>query len=127
MPKLLEHRGKSLLRAAGITTPDGRVVTTAADARSTAEALGFPVALKAQILAGKRGLGGGIVFANDAAEAEAAAQRLFAAPLYGWPVTELLIETKSTIQSELYVAVVSDTAARAPLMIVATSGGVAVE
>ena len=127
MPKLLEHRGKSLLRAAGITTPDGRVVTTAADARSTAEALGFPVALKAQILAGKRGLGGGIVFANDAAEAEAAAQRLFAAPLYGWPVTELLIETKSTIQSELYVAVVSDTAARAPLMIVSTSGGVAVE
>jgi succinyl-CoA synthetase beta subunit len=127
VPKLLEHRGKSLLRAAGITTPDGRVVTTAADARSTAEALGFPVALKAQILAGKRGLGGGIVFANDAAEAEAAAQRLFAAPLYGWPVTELLIETKSTIQSELYVAVVSDTAARAPLMIVSTSGGVAVE
>jgi succinyl-CoA synthetase beta subunit len=127
VPKLLEHRGKSLLRAAGITTPDGRVATTAADARRAAEALGFPVALKAQILAGKRGLGGGIVFANDAAETEAAAQRLFAAPLYGWPVTELLIETKSTIANELYVAVVSDTAARAPLMIVSTGGGVAVE
>lgn len=127
MPKLLEHRGKSLLRAAGIPTPDGRVVTTAAAARNVAEALGFPVALKAQILAGKRGLGGGIAFANDAAEAEAAAGRLFSTPLYGWPVTELLVETKSTIQHELYVAVISDTAARAPLMIVSTSGGVEVE
>jgi succinyl-CoA synthetase beta subunit len=127
MPKLLEHRGKLLLRNAGIATPEGRVVTTAGEARSTAEALGFPVAIKAQILAGKRGLGGGIAFANDASAAEAAARRLLGTSLYGWPITELLIETKSTIRSELYVAVISDTAARAPLMIVSTSGGVEIE
>jgi succinyl-CoA synthetase beta subunit len=127
VPKLLEYRGKALLRAAGIATPDGRVATTAADARRSAETIGFPVALKAQILAGKRGLGGGIAFANDAAEAEATAQRLLATPLYGWPVTELLIESKSAIERELYAAVISDTAARAPLMIVSTSGGVDVE
>ena len=56
-----------------------------------------------------------------------AAQRLFATPLYGWPVTELLIEAKCAIERELYVAVISDSAARAPLMIVSTSGGVEVE
>jgi succinyl-CoA synthetase beta subunit len=127
MPKLLEHRGKRLLRKAGIATPEGRIVTSPGEARSAAEALGFPVAVKAQILAGKRGLGGGITFANDAAEAEAAAQRLLGTTLYGWPISELLIETKSTIESELYVAVISEVAVRAPLMIVSTRGGVEIE
>ena len=127
MARLLEHHGKALLREAGIATPNGVLASSARDARAAAEGIGFPVALKAQVLAGKRGLAGGIAFADDAAQADAVAERLFATPVYGLPVRELLVEAKCAIEHELYVAVVSDTRARAPVMVVSTSGGMGIE
>jgi len=127
MAKLAEHRGKALLREAGIPTPDGRLVTTAGEARAAAEAIGGAVVVKAQILAGKRGLGGGVLFAADPADAFDKATALLGSTLYGHAVDELLVEAKCAIERELYVAVISDTAARAPLMVVSTNGGVGIE
>jgi succinyl-CoA synthetase beta subunit len=127
MAKLPEHRGKALLREAGIPTPDGRLATTAGEARAAAEAIGGAVVLKAQILAGKRGLGGGVLFADDPGDAFDKATTLLGSTLYGHAVDELLVEAKCAFERELYVAVISDTAARAPLMIVSTNGGVGIE
>ena len=70
MARLQEHQGKELLRKAGITVLPGRVAESADEAVAAAEAIGYPVALKAQISAGKRGLAGGIRFANDRDEAK---------------------------------------------------------
>ncbi len=127
MAKLPEHQGKELLRQAGIVTPAGHTVESASDAAAAARTIGGSVVLKAQILAGKRGLAGGVIFADDPSEAQTKAAALLGSTLYGRTVDTLLVEARCTIERELYVAVVSDTVARAPLMIVSTSGGVEIE
>ena len=53
--KLLEYQGKRLFAGAGITTPDGEVVTDADAAASVAGRLGGRVVVKSQVPAGKRG------------------------------------------------------------------------
>jgi succinyl-CoA synthetase beta subunit len=125
--RLQEHQGKELLRKAGITVLPGRVAESADEAVAAAEAIGYPVALKAQISAGKRGLAGGIRFANDRDEAKVEAAALFNATIHGHRVECLLVETKATIERELYVAVLSDTARRAPVIMVSTKGGMGIE
>jgi succinyl-CoA synthetase beta subunit len=125
--KLQEHQGKELLRKAGITVLPGRVIDRADDAVAAADSIGYPVALKAQIPAGKRGLAGGIRFAanRDAAKAEAAG--LFGATIHGHRVERLLVEKKARIERELYVAVLSDSEQRAPVIMVSTEGGIGIE
>jgi succinyl-CoA synthetase beta subunit len=66
---LLEYQGKQLFAKYGIPVPDGRRAVTPAEAREAAEALGFPVVVKAQVQIGGRGKAGGIKLAKDAAEA----------------------------------------------------------
>jgi succinyl-CoA synthetase beta subunit len=125
--RLQEHQGKELLRKAGIAILPGHIAENAADAVAAAEALGYPVALKAQIPAGKRGLAGGIRFASNRDEVEIEARVLFGATIHSHRVARLLIEKKATIERELYVAIMSDSASRAPVMIASTQGGMGIE
>src|SRR5436190_23211618 len=71
---LLEYQGKQLFAKSGIPVPDGRRAVTPLEAREAAEALGFPVVVKAQVQIGGRGKAGGNKVANDAPEAEAHAE-----------------------------------------------------
>ena len=57
---LLEYQGKQLFSKHGVPVPDGRPATSAAEAVEAAEALGYPVVIKAQVLIGGRGKAGGI-------------------------------------------------------------------
>jgi succinyl-CoA synthetase beta subunit len=125
--RLQEHQGKELLRKAGIAVLPGRIADRVDDAVAAAEAIGYPVALKAQIPAGKRGFAGGVRFANDRNEANAEAAALFSATIHGHRVARLLVEKKAVIERELYVAVLSDTARRAPVIMVSTKGGMDIE
>ena len=127
MARLAEFAAKRLVRAAGIAVPKGELAGTVEDAVRAAEAIGFPVALKAQILAAKRGLAGGIRFAADANEARAEAEALLGATIHGRDVSQLLVEQRASIERELYVGVMSDPGRRAPAMIVSTEGGMAIE
>ena len=52
---LFEYQGKELFARWGIPVPDGRVVSTPAEARQAAADLGGKVALKAQVATGGRG------------------------------------------------------------------------
>jgi acetate---CoA ligase (ADP-forming) len=74
---LAEHEGKSALAAFGVPVPRSRLVASA-DAASAAEALGFPVVIKAagSALGHKTELGAVVLNVRSAAEAAAAAQRL---------------------------------------------------
>ena len=72
---LTEAQGKDLLRAHGIAVPDGLLIRKAEHITRWRGA--FPVAVKAQVASGGRGKVGGVLRANSAAEAEAAAKRLF--------------------------------------------------
>ena len=127
MAKLTEFAAKALLRQAGIPVPKGDLATTAPAAAEVAARIGGPVALKAQILAGKRGLAGGIRFADTPAQAEAEAAALLGATIHGRIVEQLLVEQRARITRELYLGVMSDPASRAPVMIVSTEGGVGIE
>ena len=122
-----EHAAKSLVLApAGIATPRGILCTSAAAARQAAEKIG-PCVVKAQVPTGKRGKAGGIKLANTAAEAEQVAGQILGMTIGDYTVERLLIEEQAKIAREFYAAVLHDTAARKPLILFSTEGGMDIE
>lgn len=122
---LNENEGKFLLRAHGIATPEGVIVETGAQLEAALAGLGLPVALKAQIPAGKRGRNGGIGFAGTAAEARAVFDAMIGASVNGFEVSRLLVEPRVDIRRERYVAVT--VAMNEVWLMIGRDGGVAVE
>ena len=57
---LLEYQGKQLFAKHGIAVPRGEVADTVDAAVAAAERIGYPCAIKAQVLIGGRGKAGGI-------------------------------------------------------------------
>src|SRR3954470_21289341 len=73
---LLEYQGKQLFAKHGIAVPSGEVAATVEEAAAAAERIGYPCAIKAQVLIGGRGKAGGIKIAADAGEARAHADAI---------------------------------------------------
>src|ERR1044072_7312140 len=67
---LLEYRDNALSARPGLPVPSGEVASTVEKAVAAAERIGYPCAIKAQVLIGGRGKAGGIKIAQDADEAE---------------------------------------------------------
>jgi succinyl-CoA synthetase beta subunit len=124
---LLEYQGKQLFAKNGVAVPDGRRAVTPQEARAAAEALGFPVVVKAQVQIGGRGKAGGIKLANDPDEAEEHARSIIGMDIRGLTVHELWIERASKIAAEYYAAVVFDRGAKKPLVMLSSMGGMDVE
>jgi len=118
--------GKELFSRFGLPVPKGRVVTTVYEAAWVATEIG-PVAIKAQVLSGKRGKGGGIKFADTSAEAKKAARELFGSKIEGYTVEKLLIEEKLQIDREFYLSVTIDGGAKKPVIIASSQGGMDIE
>ena len=122
-----EHAAKSLILApAGIPTPRGILVTTVAEAAKAAAEIG-PCVVKAQVPTGKRGKAGGIKLANNPKEAEQVASQILGMTIGDYTVERLLIEEQAKISREFYAAVLHDTAARKPLILFSTEGGMDIE
>jgi succinyl-CoA synthetase beta subunit len=124
---LYEYQGKELFRRAGIPVSDGRLATTAAEARAAAEELGGPVVVKAQVLTGGRGKAGGIKLAASPEEAEARAEEILGLDIRGHVVRRLWIEKASDIAKEYYLSITFDRGAKQPLFMFTTQGGVDIE
>ncbi|GAC1308473.1 MAG: ADP-forming succinate--CoA ligase subunit beta [Vulcanimicrobiaceae bacterium] len=131
--KLMEYQGKELFRRVGIPTPRGTHASAAAEVGAfVAEHPGSWV-IKSQVMMGGRGKAGGIKFADDAASAAAFARELIGKVLKndqnpsGEAVRSLLIEEKVAIASEAYVSIAIDRAAKRPVVIVSSQGGMDVE
>jgi succinyl-CoA synthetase beta subunit len=77
MARLFEYQSKTLLKQEGIPIPAGEVAATPEDARRVAEKIGRPVVLKIQVWVTGRARLGGIQPAENPAEAEEKARRLF--------------------------------------------------
>jgi len=129
MVKLAEWRGKELFRKYGIPLPKGQVARSADEAvrAVTSGAVPLPCVVKAQVLAGGRGKGGAVRFANTAEEVRAAAEGILALEFKGERVKELLLEGKVAIARELYVSLALDRSARLPVLIASGQGGVEIE
>jgi succinyl-CoA synthetase beta subunit len=124
---LLEYQGKQLLARHGLTVSPGKAVTTVEDAVSTANEIGYPVVIKAQVLIGGRGKAGGVKLAGDETEAREHAGNILGLDIRGHVVRTLWIERASDIASEYYASVLLDRQAKQPLVIFSVEGGVEIE
>jgi succinyl-CoA synthetase beta subunit len=125
--RLLEYQGKALFERKGIPVPEGRLVQSLAEAINVVGELGFPVAVKAQVLTGGRGKSGAILFAEDRDSLSQAVKELLGQEIQGSLVEGLLIEEKMEIRKELYMAVTADPSTRQPVGVFSSKGGVDIE
>src|SRR6185312_13562700 len=122
-----EHAAKSLvLTPAGIPVPRGTLCIIAAEAAMAAANIG-PCVVKAQVSAGKRGKAGGIKLAAGPDEAKEAARQIFGMRIGDFTVQRVLVEEQADIAREFYAAVLHDVAARRPLILFSTEGGMDIE
>src|SRR5947208_6611399 len=124
---LYEYQGKQLFAQFGIPVSDGRLATTAAEARAAAEALGGPVVVKAQVLTGGRGKAGGVKLADGPDDAEEKAGGILGLDIRGHVVRKLWVERASGIAKEYYLSVTFDRGAKQPLFMLTREGGVEIE
>jgi|HubBroStandDraft_1064217.scaffolds.fasta_scaffold09410_2 succinyl-CoA synthetase beta subunit len=129
MVKLAEWRGKDVFRKYGVPLPKGHVARSPEEAETLARngTVPLPCVIKAQVLAGGRGKGGAVKFANTPEEARAAAQSILGLEFKGEKVTELLLEEKLPIAKELYLSLTLDRSLRVPILIASAQGGVEIE
>ena len=122
---LTEHEGKCRLRAAGIPTPKGVLVKSAA--QLAGRRFEYPVAVKAQVAAGGRGKAGGVIKAANARAMRAAAARIFKMRFDGALPAAVLVEPWLPIERELYLSVTVDPAADGYAVLYSPRGGIDVE
>jgi succinyl-CoA synthetase beta subunit len=130
---LLEYQGKQLFAKHGIAVPGGEVAATVADAVAAAERIGYPCAIKAQVLIGGRGKAGGIKIASDAEEAGAHAEAILGMDIVGphgegpFRVERVWVEGGSDITEEYYASVILDRGEKKLLAMVSAKGGMDIE
>lgn len=125
--KLHEYQSKLIFAKYGIPIPKGRVAATAEAAKQIAHELGGRVVIKAQVLVGGRGKAGGIKVAKDANEAEQIATQILSMEIKGLPVRKVLVDEAAAIETEIYLGITNDRAARKPVMMASAAGGVDIE
>ncbi len=125
--KLHEYQSKLLFAQRGIPIPKGRVAATAQEAREIAAELGGRVVIKSQVLVGGRGKAGGIKVAKNLQDAEEYAAQILAMTIKGLPVRKVLVDEAAEIKTEIYLGVTNDRAAKCPVMMASSAGGVDIE
>ncbi len=130
---LLEYQGKQLFAAHGVAVPSGEVASTVEEAVGAAERIGYPCAIKAQVLIGGRGKAGGIKIAADAAQAREHAAAIIGMDIVGphgegpFRVDQVWIEGGSDIAEEYYASVILDRGEKKLLAMVSRQGGMDIE
>ena len=124
---LLEYQGKQLFAQYGIPVSPGRAVSTVQEAVEAADALGYPVVVKAQVHVGGRGKAGGIKVAADADEVRTHAVNILGMDIKGHVVETLWIERASDIAEEYYASFTLDRSAKLHLGLLSARGGVDIE
>ncbi len=132
--KIHEFQAKKILNEFGVKIPKGEVAETPEQAKEIAQKIGPKVVVKAQIHAGGRGKGGGVKLAGNPDEAEKTASEIIGMNLVthqtgpeGKRVKRVLVEEALDIDRELYIGIVIDRAAEAPVVMASSEGGVEIE
>ena len=133
--KLYEFQAKDILKKCGVCVPRGKAISQGHDAPKIFQEIGVNrCVVKAQILAGGRGKGGGIQFATTSAEAQASAAGMLGTHLVtrqtsqkGIEINYVLIEEAVSIKKELYLAITIDRSLQTPMLIASAEGGVEIE
>ncbi len=125
---LYEFEGKNIFEKYGIKIPRGVVVRRDDNFIAKYSELGLTdVVVKAQVLSGKRGKGGGIKFASSDEEVQKACAEIFAMEIRGQYVAAIRIEEKLSIAEEHYLSITYDTNRKQPVLIYSRDGGMDIE
>ena len=130
-----EYQAKEVLRAYGVATLKGKMVTTPEDAVTAAKEMGGDVwVVKAQIHAGGRGKGGGVKLAKSLDDVKNLAGEIIGMNLVthqtgpeGKLVKRLFVEQGCNIGKEYYVAALLDRATSRVTMMASAEGGMDIE
>lgn len=133
--KLYEFQAKDILKKYGVCVPCGKAISHSHDASKIFQEIGSNrCVVKAQVLAGGRGKGGGIHFATTPAEAQTCATGMLGARLVtsqtspkGIEIKYVLIEEAISIKKELYLAITIDRSLQTPILIASIEGGMEIE
>jgi succinyl-CoA synthetase beta subunit len=124
---LHEYQAKRIFAQHGVPIPNGKVATTADQARSIARELGGRVVVKSQVLTGGRGKAGGIKLANNPDEAETLAAQILGMDIRGFTVRKVLLDEAVDIRKEIYLAILIDRSRRLPMLMASAAGGMDIE
>ncbi len=130
-----EYQAKAIFADNGILTLKGKVAFSVDEAVSNAKELGGSVwAVKAQIHAGGRGLGGGVKIAKNLDEVKDYASKILGMNLVthqtgpeGKLVQKLYIESGANIVKEYYLAILFNRMAEQITLIASSEGGMDIE
>ncbi len=131
---LHEYQAKALFRRYGVPVPDGLLITSPDEVGDVQARFPDGCVIKAQVHAGGRGKGGGVIVARDAAETAAAVKRLLGSRLVtpqtgpaGLPVDKLYAEPLADIDRELYLSLLVARAAERVAVVASAAGGMSIE
>ena len=122
--RLTEEKVKAWLRDNQFPVPDGGAAASASEASAIAERLGS-VAVKAIVPTGRRGKAGAVHLVDTPKEAADAASTMIGQTINGYPVTDVYVESKFTIDAEYYLSFAFGP--RAPKIVISRHGGVEIE
>ena len=124
---LFEYQARDLFEAKGVPVLGGAVASTPEEARSAAQRLGGKVVVKAQVKIGGRGKAGGVKLAQNADDAYEKAKAILGMDIKGHIVRKVMIAQAAPIESEYYLAILLDRAARTFLVMASVAGGMDIE
>lgn len=130
-----EYQAKMIFKEYNLPVSKGLVAFSVDEAVKNAKEIGGSVwAVKAQIHAGGRGLGGGVKIAKSLDEVKSYAEQILGMTLVthqtgpeGKLVEKIYIEAGANIEKEYYLSVVFDRANEMPVFIASTEGGMEIE
>jgi len=130
-----EYQAKALFKQNGIKVPDLEVISNSNETQSVCKKLGGNVwVVKAQVHAGGRGKGGGVIVCNNIEDAEQASQKLLGKKLVtpqtdkdGQPINQVIIEAGQDIFKELYLGLLVDRSTERITILASTEGGMDIE
>ncbi len=123
--KLFEYEAKTIMSTVGIPVPNGQTIKVAEEVFNLK--VNYPVVIKCQVQTGGRGKAGGVKFANNVDEAYEIAKKLLTLEINGIKTSCLLIEPKTEIEKELYVAITLDRGKKCHILLGSSEGGVEIE
>ncbi len=130
-----EYQAKTLFKKFNIQTPNGILIDTTVQASDACAKLEGDIwVVKAQVHAGGRGKGGGVILCRSVGEVEQACDKLLGTQLItpqtdvkGLPVNQVLVEAGQNIEQELYLGLLIDRQTQKITVLASTEGGIDIE
>ncbi len=130
-----EYQAKQLFSENDIQVPEFVVISSANETKDACQKLGGSVwVVKAQVHAGGRGKGGGVIVCFNIEDTISASEKLLGGRLItpqtdakGLPINQVIIEAGQDIQKELYLGLLVDRATSSITVLASTEGGMDIE